>query len=128
MCRIDTISYTTIASLPNNALADLFNKCIAQLDASQDWFTMVLVGILKKDKPATDPESYHLIGLEYCLLKVLTLLIDKRIRDWADAYSVLLDSQNGFWEQYQTHNNLFILRYRLCHTNTKGSSTYFFNS
>lgn len=51
---IDAVSYKTIASLPNDALASLFNDCISQLDAPQNWFTTVLVGILKKDKPAAD--------------------------------------------------------------------------
>ncbi|KAJ6461555.1 hypothetical protein C8R47DRAFT_993465, partial [Mycena vitilis] len=45
-----------------------------------------------------------------CLLKVLTLLIHKRITDWANAYGLIPDYQNGFREGYRTNNNPFILR------------------
>ncbi|KAG6826599.1 hypothetical protein H0H92_015203, partial [Tricholoma furcatifolium] len=77
---IDDVSYRTIASIPNDCLAQLFNDCVTGLDALQDWLTTVLVGVLKTGKPATDPESYRLIGLESCLLKTLTLVIDARLK------------------------------------------------
>jgi hypothetical protein len=108
--RIDYISYLKIQSIPNEALLKLFNYCIENRTAPQDWFTTILLGILKPGNPADDPESYRLVGLECCLLKCLTLLIDMRIRAWAEVYEFLPDSQNGFREKYRTHNNSFILR------------------
>ncbi|KAJ7692954.1 hypothetical protein B0H16DRAFT_1652557, partial [Mycena metata] len=73
---IDQCSYKKIQSIPNDALLTLFNYCIMNCTGAQDWFTTLLVGILKMGKSAEDPESYRLIGLECCLLKCLTLLID----------------------------------------------------
>ena len=70
----------------------------------------MLVGVLKLGKPAALPDSYRIVGLECCLLKVMTLLIDRRIRAWAEETRVLPDSQNGFREGYRTHNNSFVLR------------------
>jgi hypothetical protein len=43
-----------------------------------------------------DPESYGLVGLECGLLKVFTLLLDGRLREWAVSASFIPDSQNGF--------------------------------
>jgi hypothetical protein len=107
---IDHVSYLQIQSIPNDALLNLFNYCIQNRTAPQSWFTTILLGILKQGKPADNPESYRLVGLKCCLIKCLTLLIDLRIRAWAETYHILPDSQNGFRKKYRTHNNSFILR------------------
>jgi hypothetical protein len=70
----------------NKALLKLFNYCIQNRTAPQDWFTTILLRILKPGKPADNPESYRLVGLECCLLKCLTLLIDMWICAWVEAY------------------------------------------
>jgi hypothetical protein len=49
------------------------------------------------------------VGLESCVLKVLTLLIDRRLKEWAAVNDVLPDSQNGFRETFRTHDNSFIV-------------------
>ncbi|KAJ7483723.1 hypothetical protein B0H11DRAFT_2231876 [Mycena galericulata] len=36
---VDHVSYRKIASIPNEALLTLFNSCVAQNSAPQDWFT-----------------------------------------------------------------------------------------
>lgn len=85
-------------AIPNDILLKLFNWCITHREAPQDWLTTVLVGILKTGKDPKDAESYRLIGLECCLVKLLTLLIDWRIREWAASVNFVPDSQNGFRE------------------------------
>ncbi|KAE9383696.1 hypothetical protein BT96DRAFT_783482, partial [Gymnopus androsaceus JB14] len=65
-----------------------------------------------------------LIGLESCLLKMLTLIIDKRVREWAEAVTFLPDSQNGFREKYRTHNNSFILRSSIDEARANGKPLY----
>jgi hypothetical protein len=121
---VDRTSYQKIASIPNEALIRLFNFCIARTDAPENWLTTILVGILKMGISASDPDSYRLIGLECCLLKVLTLLIDMRIREWAEKYDVLPASQNGFREKYRTHNNSFILRCAIDRARASGKPLY----
>jgi hypothetical protein len=74
------------------------------------WFRSVIIGLLKKGKDGKNPDSYRIIALESCVLKVITLLIHKRITDWADARGLIPDYQNGFREGYRTNNNPFILR------------------
>ena len=121
---VDSVSYQTVLDIPSDILLQLFNSCISSLDAPQSWLTTVLVGVLKLGKPATSPESYRLVGLECCLLKVMTLLIDRRLRAWAEENKVLPDSQNGFREGYRTHNNSFVLRTAVEKARSEGKVLY----
>ena len=121
---LDGVSYQTVLDIPNDILLRLFNSCIQSLDAPHSWLTTVLVGVLKQGKPATSPQSYRLVGLECCLLKALTLLIDRRIRAWAEENAVLPDSQNGFREGYRTHNNSFVLRTAIEKARAEGKALY----
>lgn len=70
----------------------------------------VVIGLLKKGKLSTDPDSYRTIVLESCILKLLTLLIHQRIAERASVRGLIPDHQSGFREKYRTHNNPFILR------------------
>ena len=116
---VDNAPYHALLSVGNDKLCELFNECIAQKDVPQKWLSTTLVGILKPKKPKTKPESYRIIALECCILKVLTLLIDRRFREWMEDVDLLPDSQNGFREGYRTNNNAFILRH--CIDKTVGS-------
>ncbi|EJD46730.1 hypothetical protein AURDEDRAFT_63058, partial [Auricularia subglabra TFB-10046 SS5] len=60
--------------------------------------------------PYDDPENFRMIGLECCLLKLMTLLLDRRLREYVDREQILPASQNGFRPTYRTENNPFILR------------------
>ncbi|KIJ43014.1 hypothetical protein M422DRAFT_106281, partial [Sphaerobolus stellatus SS14] len=44
------------------------------------------------------------------MLKLVTLLIDRRIRDWLEPEGLLPPSQNEFRAKHRTCNNTFILR------------------
>ncbi|KAF7344870.1 RNA-directed DNA polymerase from mobile element jockey [Mycena venus] len=88
------------------------------------WFKSVIIGLLKKGKLSTNPDSYRIIALESCILKLLTLLIHKHITDWASARSIIPDYQNGFREGYRTNNNLFILRCVKEWARTRGLTIY----
>ncbi|KAF9022405.1 hypothetical protein BDZ89DRAFT_1196069, partial [Hymenopellis radicata] len=65
-----------------------------------------------------------LVGLESCLLKVLTLLIEKRIRSWAEARKFFPDSQNGFRAGLRTHNNSFVLRAAIDRARADGKTLF----
>ncbi|EJD47308.1 hypothetical protein AURDEDRAFT_62337, partial [Auricularia subglabra TFB-10046 SS5] len=81
---VDRKGYKEILLIPNDVLLELFNACL---------------------------EAYRTIGLECCLLKFLTMLMDGRIREWLDARpDILPRSQNGFRAGSRTNNNTFILR------------------
>ncbi|KAF5385079.1 hypothetical protein D9615_000996 [Tricholomella constricta] len=123
-CGADNVSYTTIARIPNGDLLSLLQHCIDLRRAPGPWLYTVLVGVLKRRRNPANPNDYRLIGLESCMLKLLTLLIDKRLRDWAEAYHILPDTQNGFRPHYRTNNNSFILRCAIECARASGKSVY----
>jgi hypothetical protein len=69
----------------------------------------LLIGMLNKDKDATNPYSYRLIALECCVLKMLNLIIDRRIREGATDIGVIPQTQNGFQDSLRTNGNVFVL-------------------
>ncbi|EIN14586.1 hypothetical protein PUNSTDRAFT_56960, partial [Punctularia strigosozonata HHB-11173 SS5] len=68
--------------------------------------------------------DYRIIGLECCLLKGLTLLIERRIRTWAAELNIIPRSQNGFRPGYRTNNNAFIFRSMVEACRAKGQTLY----
>ncbi len=88
------------------------------------WLTSVIVGILKKGKPANEPESYRVISLECCLLKMATMIVHKRLAEWAESMNLLPDWQNGFRPGYRTLNNAFILRCAIEWAKAEGHPLY----
>jgi len=66
-------------NFPTTDLTTLFNLCVEKCDVPQIWLTTLLVGILKPGRSALAPDNYRLIALECCLLKFMTLLIDRRL-------------------------------------------------
>ncbi|GBE82387.1 Ribonuclease H1 [Sparassis crispa] len=120
----DRVAYITILAIPNEQLLLLFEQCLAQCDAPQIWLTSLLAAIQKKGKSAADPAGYRTIGLESCLLKLLTLLIDRRLRAWSDAGGIIPPSQNGFRANHRTNNNAFILRTAIETARSKGQTLY----
>ncbi|PPQ72667.1 hypothetical protein CVT25_007993, partial [Psilocybe cyanescens] len=107
---VDGIQYSQIMQIPSDQLAKLFNFCISTRDAPKVWLTTKLVGILKQGKAASDPENYRLIALECCFLKMMTLLVAQRFRDWVKDMNILPEAQNGFREGFRTSNCAFVLR------------------
>ncbi|KAF5378897.1 hypothetical protein D9615_006858 [Tricholomella constricta] len=106
----DNICYSAVMSIPNDDLVLLCNECIRLRDAPSIWCKSVVVGVLKKNNPAADPNSYRVVALESCVLKIVMLLIHKRITDWAESNQYIPQSQNGFRANRRTNDNPFILR------------------
>lgn len=107
---LDQVSYETILSIPTENLQHLFQECIDSQQIPSDWTIATLAAILKKGKAPQNPDSYRVIGLQSCFLKLLTLLIDRRFRAWDEAKKVVPPSQNGFRPRNRTSNNPFVLR------------------
>ncbi|PIL27056.1 hypothetical protein GSI_10195 [Ganoderma sinense ZZ0214-1] len=107
---LDDIGYDEVLDIPSERLAALFQLCIDDLSIPQAWLTAAIAAVKKPRKDGTDPESYRTIGLESCLLKALTLLIDRRFREWAEGAAKLPDEQSGFRKGHRAINNVFILR------------------
>jgi hypothetical protein len=106
---VDDFSYEDCLAIPNEKLLEFFLYCLKKRDMPRLWLIALLIGILKKDKDATDPSSYRLIALECCMLKMLTLIIDRRIREAAQDLGVMPVTQNGFQAHLRTNDNVFVL-------------------
>ncbi|TFY51664.1 hypothetical protein EVG20_g10896 [Dentipellis fragilis] len=106
----DGTSFEHILAIPNPALQELCQECIQQCSVPSSWRLSIIAAILKHGKPANSADSYRLIGLESCLLKFITLIIEFRLHDWAEAADVLPPEQNSFRKECRTNNPVFILR------------------
>ncbi|KAL1674989.1 hypothetical protein EV122DRAFT_190891, partial [Schizophyllum commune] len=77
----DRQSYATFLQIPNDALQELATSCFDTCDA---------------------PGS--------CILKMLTLIIDRRAVQWMEVNGLLPETQNGFRTGRHALNNPFIVR------------------
>ncbi|GLB40535.1 hypothetical protein LshimejAT787_0804060 [Lyophyllum shimeji] len=121
---LDKVGYAELQEIDNNVLCNLLNKCLFDNDAPSVWLQTILIGIIKKGKPHSDPESYRTIGLESCMLKLMTLLIHKRLTVWCDEQGLLPPSQNGFREGHRTNDNAFVLRCAIDRARHDGKPLY----
>ncbi|PPQ76461.1 hypothetical protein CVT26_012897 [Gymnopilus dilepis] len=119
---LDGVKYADILSIPSQNLVDLFNLCVSTMDAPRVWLSTMLVGILKPGRPAKDPDSYRIIALESCLLKMLTLLIAQRFRGWLEARNILPEAQNGFRPGFRGINCAYVLRCSIDRTMARGKT------
>ncbi|KAK7054062.1 hypothetical protein R3P38DRAFT_2478736, partial [Favolaschia claudopus] len=80
---IDDFAYQDIMEIPNENLLILLQAVIDRKIFPSKWLLALVAGILKPRKDPLRPESYRLVVLECCLLKFLTLLIDRRVKEFA---------------------------------------------
>lgn len=121
---VDTTTYKLFISIKSDVLVELFNSCIDSLDAPHTWLTTILIPILKRGKDPLTSSGYRLVALESCLLKMLTLLIDTRVRKWCEQENIIPDSQNGFRPGFRTDNNVFVLRAAMERAWSEGKTLY----
>ncbi|KAJ6591001.1 hypothetical protein DFH09DRAFT_975319, partial [Mycena vulgaris] len=55
----DQQSYVDVCDLENEDLCTLVNRCIHGNEAPSVWLLTVLIGLLKRGKPKSDPNSYR---------------------------------------------------------------------
>ncbi|KAJ6467641.1 hypothetical protein C8R47DRAFT_990337, partial [Mycena vitilis] len=86
---VDGFSYEDCLAIPNEKLLEFFLYCLNNQDMPQ--------------------LCYRLIALECCMLKMLTLIIDRRIREGAADIGAIPSTQNGFQDGLRTNDNVFVL-------------------
>jgi Reverse transcriptase (RNA-dependent DNA polymerase) len=107
---LDGISYESVLKMRNEELLILVNECLQERDAPSTWLSTELIGICKRGKDKEKTDSYRAVGLESCMLKFMTLLINQQLVGWADEEELIPDSQNGSRQGRRTNNNAFVLR------------------
>jgi Reverse transcriptase (RNA-dependent DNA polymerase) len=120
----DGISYESVLKMRNEELQILVNECLRERDAPTTWLTTELIGICKRGKDKEKADSYRAVGLESCMLKFMTLLINQRLVGWADDEELIPDSQNGFRQGRRTNNNAFVLRCAAERAKAEGKPLY----
>ena len=74
----------------------IFNGAMSNNIFPQSWKEATVIGIPKPGKPKTEPSSYRPISLLNVLGKIYERLIYKRLKDYAEAKSLIPDEQFGF--------------------------------
>ena len=83
---------------------NMYSKCIYPIS----WTTGVIVPVPKKGD-LSDVNNYRGITLTSIFSKVFSILLDNRLRKWADNNDVIHDCQFGFRKQRSTVDCIFIL-------------------
>ena len=106
----DELDCRAVLSCDSEDLRELFQACIDGCIAPQAWLTAIVAAVKKPKAAGTATEHYRTIGLESCALKTLTLLIERRLREWTESSARIPANQSGFRKDHRTLNPAFVLR------------------
>ena len=105
----DQITYKMIKELPDSMLTyivHMFNIFWKLGFFPEEWRKATVYGILKPDKPRSDPLSYRPIALTSCLCKTFEKLINRRLVEYLEMNKLLSDKQCGFRKSRSTIDHL----------------------
>ena len=73
-----------------------------------------LIGMIKpnyKNKgDKFDPKNYRPITIVSCLGKLFTAILNERLNEFSESFSVISETQSGFCQGYSTSDNMFTLQ------------------
>lgn len=88
----------------------LFNLIFDTAIIPKSWSIGVIKPIYKNKGDPSLPENYRPITILSCLGKLFTLIINNRLKCYAEKYSILESCQAGFRKNHSTADNLFIIK------------------
>ena len=89
----------------------------------QSWQLGTSVPLFKAGSKLS-PDNYRLLSLTSACAKLFELIIDVRIRKWAESRETLSDLQGGFRAGRSTADQLFILTEILAHRSERKGQTF----
>jgi hypothetical protein len=89
-------------------LSTFFNHILDSKSFPRSWASGVIIPIYKKGNQS-DPNNYRGITLTSCFSKLFTVILNERLKQWAEENSILTDAQFGFKNKYSTVDPVFIL-------------------
>ena len=95
-------------------LVTLFNKIFELGYFPETWSDGFIVPLHKKGS-LNDVNNYRGITLLSALGKLFTRVLNNRLTDWAEKYSVYIESQAGFRSNMGTSDNIFALHGLITH-------------
>lgn len=104
-------------------LCTLFNKIYEKGYFPECWSEGFVIPLHKKGS-INEVENYRGITLLSTLGKLFTRVINNRLGEWAENYSVLIEAQAGFRPRMSTVDNIFVLHGLVSHILNSGSKLY----
>ena len=96
-----------LGTLAKEGLLKFINRSWKEGKLPSSWRTARITPILKKGKPAGQPQSYRPISLTSCLGKVAERMINTRLYYWLEKNGILSNAQAGFRKGCRTEDQLF---------------------
>ena len=90
-----------------NILLKFINRTWRESRLPTAWRNARITPILKKGKPAGDPQSYRPISLTSCLGKLAERMVNARLYWWLESNHLLQNTQAGFRKGSRTEDQLF---------------------
>jgi hypothetical protein len=104
-------------------LHNLFNAIFRSGIFPEEWSEGYVIPLHKKgDKNNVD--NYRGITLLSCLGKLFTRILNTRLTEWAELYSVYVDGQAGFRAGYGTVENIYVLHGLITHFVNSGKMLF----
>jgi hypothetical protein len=110
--------------MTNGTLAEYFNSCLTSCDMPAAWKTTVMIPILKKNGIPSDAKDFRAVGLESCVLKLLTRIAHARFYDAAESNGIIQEEQNGFRPDHRTNDHVFTLKSIIDLTRSRNETLY----
>ena len=104
-------------------LCNLFNKIFEIGKFPDDWSEGYVIPLHKKGD-ANEVENYRGITLLSTLGKLFTRVINNRLNEWAENYSVLIEAQAGFRIHMSTVDNIVVLHGLISHILNQGKRLF----
>lgn len=98
-----------LGTLAKEGLLKFINRSWKEGKLPSSWRTARITPILKKGKPAGQPQSYRPISLTSCLGKVAERMINTRLYYWLEKNGILSNAQAGFRKGCRTEDQLLDL-------------------
>ena len=111
-CSLDNImneylkEFIDVLKLP---LETVFNYILDKKSFPKQWTKGIIIPIYKKGDTNL-PSNYRGITLVSCFGKLFTVIVNARLKKWADQNDIISDAQFGFRSDYGTVDAIFILQ------------------
>ena len=99
-------------------LCCLFNKIMRE--GLPEFISMGIIHPVHKKGDPNNPNNYRGITVGVCMTKLLAMILDDRIHEWAESEGLRADGQAGFRRDHRTVDNAFVLRTLIEHCKEPG--------
>ena len=104
-------------------LETIFNYILNKKCFPKQWTKGIILPIHKKGD-SKEPSNYRGITLVSCFGKLFTVIINERLKKWAEQNEIISDAQFGFKADYSTVDAIFILQSLINKTINKKKKLY----